>query len=193
MSYPEGCAGGFAAAPELSEAERRRLLELARAAVELAARERRALVPAPETSPGLSQHRAVFVTLHKEGLLRGCIGQIAVRRPLYWAVAEVAFSAALEDPRFPPIEPAELPKISLEISVLSDFFTLRPEDIRVGAHGLLIVHEAGRGLLLPQVATHYNWDPQHFLEETCRKAGLRPDAWKHGATIQGFTAEVFGE
>lgn len=179
--------------PQLGETEKRRLLELARAVVGLAAQERRQLDPPPETSPNLQGPGAVFVSLHKGGLLRGCVGQVTARLPLYRAVAEAAYSAAVEDPRFAPLDPEELPEVSLEISVLSPFFPVRPEDICVGKHGLFVSREGARGLLLPQVAMQYHWDSQRFLEEVCLKAGLEPEAWKHGATLQGFTAQVFGE
>ena len=179
--------------PELSESERKRLLELARAAVGLAAREGRRFHPPPETGANLVNPRAVFVSLHKKGHLRGCIGQVAARLPLYRAVPEVAYSAALEDPRFEPLAPEELPQVSIEVSVLSDFFPIRPEEVRVGTHGLMILREGARGLLLPQVAAQYRWDAQRFLEECCVKAGLEPDAWNRGAQILAFTAQVFGE
>jgi len=134
-----------------------------------------------------------FVSLHKQGLLRGCIGYVHALHPLYRTVMEAAAAAALHDPRFPPVRPAELPDVHLEISVLSPFRTVRAEEIQVGAHGLLIAQERKQGLLLPQVAVEHQWDRERFLEETCRKAGLAPDAWRRGATIEAFTAEVFGE
>ena len=175
----------------MREAEKQRLLELAHRAVEMAARERRPWEPPPESNPRLTPPRAVFVSLHKSGLLRGCIGQVVAHLPLHRAVAEAAYSAAREDPRFAPVSPEELPEITVEISVLSPFHPIRPEEIQVGVHGLMLSRGRLRGLLLPQVATHYDWKAPRFLEETCRKAGLPPDAWRHGATIEAFTAEVF--
>ena len=83
--------------------------------------------------------------------------------------------------------------MKLEISVLSSFRAVRPEEIQVGAHGLMVSQDRARGLLLPQVAVERHWDRDRFLEETCRKAGLPPDAWRRGATIERFTAEVFRE
>jgi len=99
----------------------------------------------------------------------------------------------MEDPRFPPVRAAELDMLQLEISVLSPMFTIAPEDVVVGKHGLLISHGGRRGLLLPQVAPEWGWDRETFLAQTCRKAGLPPDQWRHGAKIEAFTAEVFGE
>ncbi len=178
---------------EASEADRRRLLTLARRAVEVAARERRRVALVMEESEFLQRPAASFVSLHKGALLRGCIGQVVARHPLHRAVVEAAYSAALEDPRFAPVAPEELEEISLEISVLSPLFPVTPEQIRVGIHGLLVSLGGVRGLLLPQVATTYRWDAQQFLEETCLKAGLDPQAWKSGAQIHAFTAEVFAE
>jgi len=106
---------------------------------------------------------------------------------------ESAAAAALRDPRFPPLQSAELPHVSLEISVLSPFRTVRPEEIQVGIDGLMITQHKACGLLLPQVALEHQWDRERFLEETCRKAGLAADAWRRGATLEAFTAEVFGE
>jgi AmmeMemoRadiSam system protein A len=131
--------------------------------------------------------------LRKSGDLRGCIGSTAARLPLEQAVAAAAYSASREDPRFDPVNPAELPLIDVEISVLSPFVEIRPEEIVVGRHGLMISSDFARGLLLPQVAEERHWSAERFLEETCRKAGLPAGAWKHGARIQAFTAEVFGE
>ena len=191
---PEPVSGPREACGEaLGGKEKKHLLELAHAALELGVREGRRFHPHPETNPLLEQPRAVFVSLHKAGQLRGCMGQTAARRPLHQAVADTAYSAALEDPRFEPVRPEELPEVTVEISVLSSFQAIRPEDIRVGKHGLLVAGDRARGLLLPQVAAQYHWDAQRFLEETCRKAGLEPEAWKHGAAIQAFTAEVFGD
>ncbi len=106
----------------------------------------------------------------------------------------MAIAAATQDPRFPPMTPSELSGMSIEISVLSDLSKIDdPEKIQVGVHGLEIEKGPFRGVLLPQVATEYGWDRIKFLQETCRKAGLPPDAWQKGATIYVFTAQVFSE
>lgn len=143
--------------------------------------------------PALAELGGAFVTLHRQGRLRGCIGYIQPTRPLYVTVAEAALDAAFHDPRFPPLEASELPEVEIEISLLSPCFDIRPEEVEVGQHGLIVSQGALRGLLLPQVATEYGWDREHFLEETCLKAGLAPDAWKKGAHLEAFTAEVFSE
>lgn len=180
-------------AERLAEEGRRSLLALARRAIEYAARERKPWLPSEETTPALQTLRACFVTLHKNGQLRGCIGQVTARLPLYQAVAEAAYSAAREDPRFSPVETEELPEIAIEISVLSPFTPILPHDVQLGRHGLLLTRDRARGLFLPQVPEEYGWDRQRYLEELCRKAHLEPEAWKHGASLQAFTADVFGE
>jgi AmmeMemoRadiSam system protein A len=114
------------------------------------------------------------------------------RKPLYQTVRECALSAALRDPRFDPVNPEELPHLRLEISVLSPLFDISPDQIEVGRHGLLVSRGSQRGVLLPQVAVEWKWDREQFLEETCMKAGLPPDAWRHGARVQAFTAQAFG-
>jgi AmmeMemoRadiSam system protein A len=116
-------------------------------------------------------------------------------KPLYQTVAEMAVAAAVEDPRFPPLTLDELPLITIEISVLSPLEEVEDvEEIEVGKHGLYIIRGFYRGLLLPQVATEYNWDRETFLQHTCLKAGLPTDCWQDQETkIYKFSAEVFGE
>jgi len=174
----------------LTDSERQSLLEVARQAVRVAAETGRHFEPA--SSPArLREKRAVFVSLHKRGELRGCIGSTVARLPLDCAVADAAYSAAMQDPRFDPVTPDEVPLIDVEISVLSPFVEIQPPEVVVGVHGLMISRDFARGLLLPQVAEQRHWSAERFLDETCRKAGLPADAWKHGAKIQGFTADVF--
>jgi len=137
--------------------------------------------------------RGAFVTLHRDGRLRGCIGYIEPVKPLIRTVQEVAVKAAFEDPRFPPLTEDE--SVQIEISVLTP-----PEQvsdissIEVGRDGLIVELGPRRGLLLPQVATEYGWDRQTFLENTATKAGLPPDAWKHPSVrLYKFSAEIFGD
>lgn len=185
----------------LSDSERQYLLQVAAQAVRLAAETGRHYqptdLPQRDSPERLREKRAVFVTLRKRGELsghelRGCIGSTVARLPLDQAVADAAYSAALQDPRFDPVTPDELPLIDVEISVLSPFVEIRPEEVVVGRHGLMISSDFARGLLLPQVAEERHWSAERFLEETCRKAGLPSGAWKQGARIQAFTADVFG-
>jgi CDP-diacylglycerol--glycerol-3-phosphate 3-phosphatidyltransferase len=183
----------------LSSAARRWLLDLARAAVDAAGRGEP--IPAPEVPPDLpladqtelARPYAVFVSLHKQGQLRGCVGHIGFETPLRQLVPEMAQAAALDDARFDPVSPEEVPDLDIEISVLSRFFPIEPDQIVPGVHGLLARRGIHRGILLPQVALEHNWDAVRFLNETCRKAGLPPDAWTRGATIEAFTADIIGE
>jgi AmmeMemoRadiSam system protein A len=176
----------------LTDPERRFLLSLARRSLEAAVR--REPSPAPPEVPSVLEARlSAFVSLHKQVELRGCVGYVQTGLPLYRTVMDAAAAAALRDPRFPPLRPPELHEVELEISVLSSFRSVRPDEIEVGSHGLMITQDRARGLLLPQVAVARQWDRERFLEETCRKAGLPPDAWRRGAIIEGFTAEVFRE
>jgi len=170
-------------------------MEIAREAVRVAAGGGRYVPPEAIVAnmPALLEPRATFVTLRKDQELRGCIGTTVARYPLYRAIAESAYSASREDPRFPPVDPAEVPEIALEISVLSPLFDIRPSEVVVGQHGLVVSQGASRGLLLPQVAVDHHLTAEQFLEMTCRKAGLPRDAWRNGAKVQAFTAEVFSE
>ena len=134
------------------------------------------------------------MTLHRDGDLRGCIGRIDAPDPLAEVVAECAVSAAIRDPRFPAVTHEELPLLDVEISILTPLERVNDaSEIAVGRHGLVIRQGFQNGLLLPQVATEWGWDRDTFLAQTCRKAGLPPDAWRRGAEIFKFEAEVFGE
>jgi len=180
------------ATPAYSSEERSFLIDVARRAIE-AALEKREYHPEAIT-PNLNEPRAVFVTLHIGGQLRGCVGQIIATEPLAQAVAHSAVSAAFGDPRFAPLAAQEFSLLQIEISVLSPIKPIRPRDVVPGVHGLIVASGGRRGLLLPQVATEFGWGAETFLEQTCRKAGLPSDAWKdQGAEIYGFTAEKFGE
>jgi len=178
---------------QLTEADQQLLLQIARQAVAsyLAGHSPRF----PEVLPGaLTEIRGIFVTLHKGGELRGCIGNIHAAGPLYRTVAECAIAAAVGDPRFMPLMAAELPAVQFEISVLSPLErVLDVRQIEIGKHGLMITKQHARGLLLPQVPVALGWTRERFLQETCRKAGLRPDDWRENATIQSFKAVVFSE
>ena len=169
------------------------MLTLARSAIEAAVQRH----PLPEPSFAMRLLAALsgaFVSLHQRGRLRGCIGQIDASQPLALTVARCAVAAAMEDPRFSPVTPDELSGLEIEISVLSPLVPVRPEEIEVGKHGLLVSRGGQRGLLLPQVATQFHWTRERFLLETCHKAGLDADAWQDpGTQLEAFTAEVFSE
>lgn len=175
-----------------TEAQKKALVEIARAAVVQAA-------------GGTGEHGVVaeigefpeasgaFVTLKRGGRLRGCIGTLECRRALDQEVARVAVSAAREDPRFEPLEPSELEGLEVEVSVLGPLEPIDPLDecaFEIGPHGLVVEQGSRRGVLLPQVATEWRWDREMFLSQTCVKAGLPPDAWRKGAKVFRFAAEV---
>ena len=179
---------------KLTIEEQRALLAVARRSLVSAVTDQK--LPALDFSYAvLQERRGAFVTLHRRGQLRGCIGYVLPLYPLRETVEQAARAAAVRDPRFPPVSPDELPEIDIEISVLSPM--RRVQDVRqieVGVHGLMIKKGAHTGLLLPQVAPQYAWDREHFLRQTCIKAGLPPDAWQEGdADILMYSAQVFGE
>jgi AmmeMemoRadiSam system protein A len=177
----------------ISEPDRDELLGIARAAI--AQSLARGEAPVPLRTDALMRPAAAFVTLHTHGQLRGCIGHVEADRALGDVVASCAVSAATSDSRFHSITAAELDALEIEISVLSTFEAVHEiDEIQVGRHGLLIESGWRRGLLLPQVAPEWGWDAAQFVAQTCRKAGLPPDAWpSKGAMLFRFEAEVFGE
>jgi len=144
-------------------------------------------------TPHLAELRGAFTSLYLHGELRGCVGYVLPACSVYRAVAETARAAAFDDNRFLPVTEAEAPHLQIELSILSPFAPIQPEQVEIGRHGLLISWRGRRGLLLPQVPVEHDWDRVIFLEQTCRKAGLPLDAWQKGAMIEAFTAEVFGE
>src|SRR5271166_564261 len=178
---------------EYSAAERELLLRLAHDSIQLALAGRDRDLDLTPPSPHLAEPRGAFTTLHLQGKLRGCIGYILPVESLYKTVAATARAAAFEDPRFEPVTLADVPDLKVEISVLSVPQPIHADEVVVGRHGLIVSQGGHRGLLLPQVPLEWDWDRETFLAQTCLKAGLPPDAWQHGAQLQGFTAEVFGE
>jgi AmmeMemoRadiSam system protein A len=172
--------------------ERRTLLAIARDAI--AAHLSGARLDLPDPAGALAQPGGAFVSLHLHGDLRGCIGHIEPDDLVARIVARCAVAAATSDPRFAPLTRAELDAAHIELSVLGPLEPIAgPADIVVGAHGLVVERGWSRGLLLPQVATEWGWDAEMFLAHTCRKAGLTPDAWRAGAALWRFEAEVFSE
>jgi AmmeMemoRadiSam system protein A len=177
--------------PEYSSEERALLLGFAHRAI-AAALDGSDLDTTPPNAH-LAELRGAFTTLHLDGHLRGCVGYIMAMYPLYRTIAETAVAAAIYDSRFYPVTSADAPRLKIEISVISPLFPIAPEEIEVGRHGLVVARGKHRGLLLPQVPIEHGWDRTTFLEQTCVKAGLPPDAWQHEITIEAFVAEVFGE
>ena len=176
----------------ITPVDQQRLLALARHALE--ARVRRQPPPRPERGGALEWPRGAFVTIHCRGDLRGCLGRIETEAPLADTIAHLAASVSDSDPRFDPVSVLELGGISLEISVLTPEREIHAiADIEVGRHGLIVEQSARRGLLLPQVATEHGWDADTFVSHTCLKAALPADAWRHGARMLVFEAQVFGD
>jgi AmmeMemoRadiSam system protein B/AmmeMemoRadiSam system protein A len=176
----------------LSEEEKRILKELAYNTIK-AKLEGKSLPTIEKPTGKLLERRGAFVTIHKNKQLRGCIGYVEGHRPLWETVRDMAIQAAFHDPRFPPLSAEEFPYIDIEISVLTPLEPLKNiSDIEIGKHGLVVRKGFYSGLLLPQVAAEYGWSRETFLEWTCRKAGLPPDAWKSkDVEIYVFSADVF--
>lgn len=177
--------------PEYSAEERSLLLRLAHDSIAAAFQGREVSVDPP--CQHLAEPRGAFTTIYVHGELHGCVGYAVPIASLYRTVAETARAAAFDDTRFQPLRPEELPALQVSISVLSLLQAIEPEQIEIGHHGLVITMESQRGLLLPQVAAERNWDRETFLGQTCRKAGLAANAWRSGAKIEAFTAEVFAD
>jgi len=172
--------------------DQRRLLDLAHRA--LVARVRHAGLPEIDTTLAPDVRRGAFVSIFHEGELRGCLGRLNSQLPIARLVAQLAQAVADSDPRFHRVTPQELDGIVLEISVLTREREIQSvEEIEIGRHGLIVEQGSSRGLLLPQVPTEHGWDRDTFLDHTCLKAGLAADAWRRGARIFVFEAEVFGE
>jgi len=176
---------------EFSPQERTLLLRLAHESI-LSALENREISLDPPTAH-LAEPRGAFTSLYLDGQLRGCVGYVLPISSLYRAVIDTARAAAFEDTRFYRVTIEETRDLRIELSILSPPRPIAADAIEVGRHGLLISTPFRRGLLLPQVPIEHHWDRITFLEQTCRKAGLPLDAWQKGATIEAFTAEVFGE
>ena len=179
----------------LAEDEKAQLLQIARRSIDYALA-RRTDLPYDSTkmSPALQQHCGVFVTLHKGGKLRGCIGNLIGFLPLHRLVANMAKLAAFEDPRFYPVEESEMKDIDIEISVLSPLRKIQSiDEFQLGRHGIYIIKGEHRGTFLPQVAGETGWTKEEFLGHCARdKAGLAWNGWKD-AELYVYEAIVFGE
>jgi AmmeMemoRadiSam system protein A len=178
----------------LTTSQKQALVDLARGAVKAQVTGHR--VPDVASAVDLPAASGVFVTIKRGDELRGCLGTLESNGKLAEDVVRCAADAASKDPRFHRVAPSELPEVSVEVSVLGPLEPVTPTEpgaIVVGRHGLVAEHGHRRGLLLPQVATERGWTVEEFLQQTCLKAGLAADAWKRGASIWRFDAEVFGE
>jgi len=172
--------------------EQRRLLAAARAVLE--ARVRRSPEPAIDPVVAIESRHGAFVSIFRNGELRGCLGRLTPELSLTGLIHHLARQVADSDPRFDAVRPEELLEISVEISVLTPEREIGSvTEIEVGRHGLIVELGSRRGLLLPQVPTDHGWDRHAFLTHTCLKAGLAADAWLRGARLFVFEAQVFGE
>lgn len=183
----ENSAGSWS---EFTYLERSQLLALAHEAI-VSALERRE-ISTVLSSARFDAPRGVFATIYLHGRLRGCVGYPLPSAPLHSAIVETARGAAFEDTRFPRITLEEARELEVSLSILSPMKRANPEDVEIGKHGVLLSKDGSRGLLLPQVPLEHGWDRLTFLEQTCRKAGLPPNAWQ-SATVEVFTAEIFGD
>lgn len=183
---------------KLTKAQGLKLLKLARKAI--ASHFSKKEFDFEQEKKEFKEPRGVFVTLNKEGKLRGCIGFPYPVKPLAEAVVEAAKAAAFQDPRFKPLEEREMDKINIEISVLTLPQEIRQKgfdilkEIKIGQDGLIIQFSGFSGLLLPQVALEYKLNALQFLEATCNKAGLPPSVWLNpNCRIFKFQAQIFSE
>ncbi|MDP8268903.1 MAG: AmmeMemoRadiSam system protein A [Candidatus Tenebribacter davisii] len=180
----------------MNDPSRSQLLKLARTSINYYLNNHRYYVLEDLEDPGLLEERAIFVTLHKAGELRGCIGHMLARMPLYKAVIEMAAAAAFDDPRFPSLLEEELDKIKIEISILSPMSRIYDyRKICLGTDGVLIRKGFQSGVYLPQVASETGWDLDTFLQSLCAsKAGLPAEAYKDADTeISVFQVDKFSE
>jgi AmmeMemoRadiSam system protein A len=179
--------------PSLSDEDRKAILELARQGVFHAVCHDQALSSYPTTGV-FAERRGLFVTLHVNKKLRGCIGVIEAQTTLGECLAKCAADAALRDPRFSRMRPEEMDALEIEVSLLTPLEPMRPGQVEIGTHGLLVERGPQRGLLLPQVAVEHRLGREQFLGETCVKAGLPREAWKDAETkIYGFECEIVTE
>lgn len=150
--------------------------------------------PPPAPAGGLfDERRGAFVSLHKAGHLRGCMGWLESDLPLGSTLLRVAMSAAFDDPRFPPLKADEWPQCDVEISVLGPSLPVEgPAGIQIGRHGIRLEHGGRHAVFLPQVAPEQGWTLEETLAALCRKAGLPPDAWEDAACrLSVFEAQVW--
>ena len=188
-----GTAAPAASDRNLTPVDKKALLALARETISrfLAAQ----TVPLPRgLNPAAMERRGVFVTLKKHGDLRGCIGRMIPDRPLATLVGAMALQAAFEDPRFRPVTLEEVPKLEIEISVLTPMKQVSgPDEIMVGRDGVLLQKGTRSAVFLPQVAPEQGWQRDEMLDNLARKAGLPDKAWREGARFSTFQALVFSE
>ncbi len=178
---------------ELPSEDQKALLALARSTIERYLTT--GTLPLPRGfSPVAWREQAVFVTLKKNGELRGCIGQLQADRPLCQAVGAKAVQAAFQDRRFSPVKLSELPEIEIEISLLTPSKRVAgPEEIKVGRDGVTLIKGDRSATFLPEVAVEQGWSREETLEHLCRKAGLASGCWREGARFETYQTIAFHE
>lgn len=181
---------------ELNRSQRQRLMSIAKEAIVSYVSDQ-TTIDVEESDDRLNEEEGAFISIYKNGRLRGCMGNILGRGPLCLTVKEMAISSAIRDPRFDPLSKEELDDIELELSVLSKPWRIYDvEEIQLGVHGVIVSKGRKSGIFLPQVATSTAWNRDRFLSELCsQKAGLPADCWKNpkDVVIEIFTADVFSE
>jgi AmmeMemoRadiSam system protein A len=183
----------------LSKEHRQRLLDLAKSSIQHGVQTGRPLkINLADFPVELAEHRATFVTLRKNHELRGCIGMLEAIRPLAVDIAENAYSAAFEDPRFPALEAGELSELEIHLSILTPAepvsFTSEQDlldQLQPGIDGLILQEGRRRGTFLPSV-----WEnvpkPEQFLRYLKQKAGFAPDYWSDNIKIYRYRTEMIG-
>lgn len=178
---------------QLNKEQQNFLLDLARKAISQHLKTKKTLTIEIKDE-NLMEKRGAFVTLKLKNELRGCIGYPIPYDPLYKTVIDAAISAASMDYRFKALKVKELPQVKIEISILTLPMPVKNIlEIEVGKHGIIITEGKNKGLLLPQVPVEWNWDLETYLRHGSMKAGLEKNAWKKGAKIEIFSAQVFSE
>lgn len=181
--------------------EGRTLVKLARKTIRKYLEEGKKPDPLEDVSEALEKNRGVFVTLNKNGKLRGCIGRPLPTQPLIDGLMDSAISAATGDPRFPNLDSEELDNVTIEVSVLTlpekidvEDPNSYPEKVKIGEDGLIVRCRGREGLLLPQVPVNQDWNSEEFVSQTCVKAGLSPDSWlQDDIEIEKFSGQIFKE
>jgi len=178
----------------LTKGEKKALLKYSRAVIKAKLKDIKIEYNLPD-EPIYKKRYGAFVTLHKNGELRGCVGYIKAFKSLKETIYDMSIAAAFNDTRFEPLQLLEFNDIEIEISVLSELIRIKSiDEIKIGRDGLFMINGHKSGLLLPQVATEYKWDKETFLDQTCNKGRMRLGCWKHPLTeTYRFTAEIFSE
>lgn len=174
----------------LPKKDQMELLALARNALQTALQ-----IPSPSIQTQVRKNRGLFTTIWFGKEIRGCIGTPYpdLNKSLEETVQEFTLLAALEDPRFLPVTKEILPQVEIEISILTSPQPIKPNQIQIGTHGLIITHGEQAGLLLPQIPLEYGWDINTYLEQLCIKADLSPETWKREAVLTAFETQIFRE